>query len=62
MKKRWQELTGAVRKLNRNMRRTRYGRKRGWFFFVMELIVTFEQPFVTGGEKDKGGGGRMGVS
>ena len=44
------------------MRRTRYGRKRGWFFFVMELIVTFEKPFVTGGEKAKGGGGRMGVS
>ena len=25
----------------------------------MELIVTFEKPFVTGGEKDKGGGDRM---
>ena len=26
------------------------------------LIVTFEKPFVTGEKKDKGGGGRMGVS
>lgn len=62
MKKRWQELTGAVRKLNRNMRRTRYGRKRGWFFFVMELIVTFEKPFVTGGNMGQDGGDRMGGS
>lgn len=29
---------------------------------VQILIVTFEKSFVTGGEKDKGEGGRMGVS
>ena len=31
-------------------------------FFVMELIVTFEKPFVTGGNMGQGGGDRMGVS
>ena len=44
------------------MRRTRYGKDVDGSFFVMELIVTFEKPFVTRGEKAKGGGGRMGVS
>ena len=63
MRKRWQELTGASRELNRKKyEQNQIRRDVAGSFFVVELIVTFEKPFVTGGEKDKGGGGRMRVS
>lgn len=41
------------------MRRTRYGKDVDGSFFVMELIVTFEKPFVTGGNMGQGGGDRI---
>lgn len=63
MRKCWQELTEASRELNRKKyEKNQIRRDVAGSFFVVELIVTFEKPFVTGGEKDKGGGGRMRVS